>query len=105
MPLPEKRDHRIKLAEATELTAKHRKEGAGGGNAEFFHREAFDQLLAQPGCAGIRIYRGKGAKGEHHSIMVGVDATGADMVKGGVMQQGLPCPPYCDAESPLVRGA
>ena len=93
------------LDEATKLTARHRKGSAGGGNAEFFHREAFEQLLAQPGCAGIRIYHGKGEQGEHHSVMVGVDADGADMVKGGVMQQSYPCPPYCDAASPLVHGS
>jgi hypothetical protein len=104
MPLPDKRDHKISLAEATELTKQHRKDDPQGVHAEFFHREAFDTLLKQPGCAGIRIYHGKGKKGEHHSVMVGVDSNGTDMVAAGVMQQGLPCPPYCDTESPLKRG-
>lgn len=104
MPLPEKRDHKISLAEATELTRQHRKADPNGTHGEFFHREAFEALLAQPGCAGIRIYRGKGKKGEHHSVMVGVDAAGADMVTAGIMQQGAPCPPWCDTESPLKRG-
>jgi len=104
MPLPEKRDHKISLKDATELTKRHRKEAPAAGHAEFFHREAFDTLLAQPGCAGIRIYHGKGTKGEHHSVMVGVDASGADMVSAGIMQQGAPCPPFCDTESPLKRG-
>lgn len=103
MPLPEKRDHKISLAEATELTRQHRKADPNAGHAEFFHREAFEALLAQPGCAGIRIYHGKGKKGEHHAVMVGVDGQGADMTAAGVMQNSWPCPPVCDPESPLVR--
>jgi len=103
MPLPDKRDHKISLAEATELTRRHRKEDPKAGHGEFFHREAFETLLAQPGCAGIRIYHGKGPKGEHHCVMVGVDGKGADMAAGGVMQMSWPCPPWCDTESPLVR--
>ena len=104
MPLPEKRDHKISLADATELTKRHRTDDPKGVHAEFFHREAFDSLLQQPGCAGIRIYHGKGNKGERHSVLVGVDTQGADMVTAGIMQQGAPCPPVCDAESPLKRG-
>ena len=103
MPLPDKRDHRITLAEAKELTTRHRKESPKGGHAEFFHREALDTLLAQPGCSGIRIYHGKGKGGEHHSVLVGVDAKGADLADAGIMQQAFPCPPYCDTESPLKR--
>ena len=103
MPLPEKRDHKISLAEATELTKRHRKDNPTAGHAEFFHREAFDALLKQPGCAGIRIYHGKGTKGEHHCVLVGVDGNGFDMTAGGIMQQSAPCPPYCDAESALKR--
>lgn len=103
MPLPEKRDHKISLAEATELTQRHRKSDPKAGHAEFFHREAFEQLLAQPGCAGIRIYHGKGPKGDHHCVLVGVDGNGSDMTSAGIMEQSLPCPPFCDKDSPLVR--
>jgi hypothetical protein len=103
MPLPDKRDHKISLPEAIDLTKRHRKEDPKAGHAEYFHREAFEQLLAQPGCAGIRIYHGKGAKGEHHCVLVGVDDNGSDMTSAGIMEQSLPCPPFCDKDSPLVR--
>jgi len=103
MPLPEKRDHRITLAEASELTKRHRKEHPKVDHGGFFHREAFDDLLKQPGCAGIKIYRGKAEKGTHHFVMVGVDQEGKDLVSGGVMEQCHPCPPYCDETSPLLR--
>ena len=38
MPLPEKRDHKISLAEATALTRQHRQDHPKSGHAEFFHR-------------------------------------------------------------------
>ncbi len=102
MPLPEKRDHKISLAEATDLTKRFRKEHAKDAHGGFFHREAFDTLLKQPGCAGIRIYRGKAEKGTHHFVVVGVDGEGRDLVDGGVMEREAPCPPFCDQASPLV---
>ncbi|HWA41102.1 MAG TPA: hypothetical protein VG712_05785 [Gemmatimonadales bacterium] len=103
MALPPKKDHRISLAEAAGLTKAHRTAHAGAPKAHMFHREAFDTILAQPGCAGIRIYHGRDAKGEQHCVMVGVDQKGADMTSGGVMQQSYPCPPYCDEQSALSR--
>lgn len=102
MALPPKKDHRISLPEAAALTKGHRTAHAGMPKAHLFHREAFESLLAQPGCAAIRIYHGKDAKGEQHFVMVGVDQQGADLTSGGVMQQSYPCPPYCDEKSPLV---
>lgn len=104
MPLPEKRDHRISLTEAADLTRRHRNEHKDEGHGGFFHREAFDTLLKQPGCAGIRIYRGKGPKGDRHFVIVGVDAEGADMAtEGAVMERCYPCPPDCDTKSALLR--
>lgn len=103
MPLPPKKDHRITLPEAAELARGHRNANAGEPKAHLFHREAFDQLLAQPGCQAIRIYRGRGKGGEHHLVMVGVDSTGADMTSGAVMERCDPCPPDCDPASALAR--
>lgn len=102
MPLPEKRDHRISLPDAVALAKQHRNDHPGEPKAHFFHREAFDALLAQPGASGIRIYRGKGKGGERHLVMVAVDAEGDDLTSGGtVMELDMPCPPYCPKGSPL----
>lgn len=102
MPLPEKRDHKIALTDAVELTRQHRKDHPKEPRAHFYHRAAFDTILAQSGVAGIRIYRGKGKGGEHHLILVGVDSAGEDMTaSGAIMQYCLPCPPFCSATSPL----
>ena len=104
MPLPAKRDHRIALPEAVELTRNHRAQRPSEPKAHFFFRDAFDQILAQKGVAGIRIYRGHGKADTHHLVMVGVDESGADMTANGeVMEYCMPCPPFCPPESPLQK--
>ena len=103
MPLPEKRDHKIALPDAVELARQHRKDHPGEPKAHFFHRAAFDDLLAQKGAQGIRIYRGKGKGGTHHLVMVAVDGSGTDMTASSlIMEQCLPCPPFCAENSPLL---
>ncbi len=101
MPLPEKRDHRISLPDAVALAKQHRSDHPGEPKAHFFHREAFDALLAQPGASGIRIYRGKGKGGERHLMMVAVDASGEE-ITSTVMEQDIPCPPFCSTTSPFL---
>jgi hypothetical protein len=100
MPLPEKRDHRISLPDAVALARQHRSDHPGEPKAHFFHREAFDALLAQPGASGIRIYRGKGKGGERHLVMVAVDGDGEDLTST-VMELDQPCPPFCPKKSPF----
>lgn len=102
MPLPEKRDHRIALSEAVELTRGHRAARAAEPKAHFFFRDAFDQLLAQPGVAGIRIYRGHDKGGTQRLVMVAVDQEGEDLT-ALTMEQCAPCPPFCPPNSPLQK--
>jgi hypothetical protein len=101
MALPPKKDHRITLADAAALTKAHRGANAGGPKAHYFDRSAFDAILAQPGVAGIRIYHGQNADKSQVMVMVGVDGSGADMTSGAIMEQGMPCPPFCDSVSTL----
>ena len=101
MALPPKKDHRISLAEAAALTKAHRNANAGGPKGHYFDRSALDTILAQPGVSGIRIYHGQNADKSHALVLVGVDGSGADMTSGAIMELGMPCPPYCDAQSTL----
>lgn len=100
--LPEPKSHVIELAEAKDLVFRHRADHPDQPRAELFHRGSLDTMLAQPGCAGVRIYRGKAADGRRHFVMVGVDGQGLDLVGGILMEMSWPCPPYCDIESPFV---
>lgn len=57
-PFDPTRDHRITREEAASLVRNFQTQAKEGAHrASAFNRSAFEQLLAQPGAAGIRIYR------------------------------------------------
>lgn len=66
-----------------------------------FRRETLDQLLAQPGCTGIRVYPAQHDDVKPTLVVVGVDALGNDLATGLLMQWPFECPPYCSEENPL----
>jgi hypothetical protein len=117
MPLPPKRDHSISLDEAAKLTRNFResekRDSAIGTffkssvkdeplKAGFYHREAFDDLLKQEGCAGIRIYFAQKDDGEFTTVLVGVDAQGNDMT-AMLKDTGMDCPPACSDDNALNK--
>ena len=101
MPLPP-RDHRIALAEAASHTRRHREAQVSAVTAETFHADQVRQLLAQPGCAALRIYYGRGEQGAPTLVLVGADAAGADLTGGDLLEWPLPCPPYCASPNALT---
>lgn len=48
-------------------------------------RQIIDQILAQPGCVGMRFYNAYNEKGEKTLVYVGVDETGKDIIKYSVV--------------------
>jgi hypothetical protein len=92
----EPRNHRISLEAAAAQTRRYR-ESAGPAAAKggAFRREAFDEILKQPGCTGIRFYYGVDDKGERSLVLVGVGSDDNDMVKGALMDIIFTCPPFC----------
>ena len=95
--------HEISLEEAKLHIQRHKKNpihpNHHGGS---FDRAAIDKILAQPGCARLRIYQGKNEDGTPSLVLVGVDAAGKDMT-ANIMERGGICPPYCDATSELLK--
>ena len=98
MPLPDPRSHRISLDEAAAQTRRGRGGPHKGG---MFLRAELDQLLAQPGCAGLRFYYGRKTDGQDALILVGVDEKGDDMVQGVLMEEHFLCPPICGTANAL----
>lgn len=95
-------NHRVTLEQARALVQNFRKHAPPNSErAGLFHRAAIDEILAQPGCAGIRVYRGRREKGTDALVLVGVTAEGTDMTDGTVIDEHLPCPPNCDPNSAL----
>lgn len=92
------RDHRISREEAAGLVLAFQA-GAGPGThyASAFNRSAFEQLLAQPGAAGIRIYRAQHEDGSPTMVMVAVDPEGVDLDAPACVfaQNSHDCPPDC----------
>ncbi len=92
------RDHRIPRKEAASLIqAFQAKAEAGTHRASAFNRSAFEQLLAQPNAAGIRIYHAQHKDGSPTMVMVAVDAKGEDLAgpNNVFTQYGTECPPFC----------
>ncbi len=80
---------------------------------ETFDRAAFDALLAQPGCTGVRIYLGMDDENQVKLIVVGVNEKGCDILPdaqrttafstqtGIIIEDGARCPEHCPEESYL----
>jgi len=84
---------------------------------ETFDRAAFDQLLSQEGCVGIRIYYGMDKESNVKLVVVGVDEKDQDMIGSNskmkkiksieiidepvlALSDGLRCPPNCPPPPP-----
>jgi hypothetical protein len=98
MALPDPKSHRISLDEAA---AQSRRSRDGQHKGGLFLRAELDQLLAQPGCAGLRYYYGRKADGQDTLILVGVDEKGNDMEQGVLLEESFLCPPICGTTNVL----
>lgn len=97
-PFDPNRDHRISRDEAASLIEAFQTVASPGSlMAMAFNRSAFEQLLAQPDAAGIRIYQARHDDGAPTFVMVAVDAAGEDLASSEAVfaQSGSGCPPYC----------
>ncbi len=105
MATPPARDHRISVNVGAAHTRRFR-EANPDPKAEkagmFWRNGGLDDLMAQKGCAGVRIYFGRGPDGTGNLVLVAVDAQGDDLSAGTVLEQGIPCPPFCTATGPLA---
>lgn len=92
------RDHRVHREKAAgSVKAFQSGAKAGDHRATVFNRRAFEHLLAQPGAAGIRIYRAQREDGSPTMALVAVDQEGKDLVQGqaAFCLDGHDCPPWC----------
>ena len=93
-------NHQIDLTTATRLIKNHKdNQTVSSALAQikggFFARSAFDEILAQPGVAGIRYYYAQNDDGTPTIVLIGVNAQGQDMQTGKIMERALLCPPFC----------
>lgn len=108
-------DHFIGPDDASEMTALFRDEKENIlaeeyrnldllSNCETFSRSAFDAILADEDCAGVRIYFGMNSTLKIKTIIVGVDEENNDILppqegwnvsSAKIVQAGRPCPEFC----------
>jgi hypothetical protein len=120
-------NHFISLLQAIEMTKKYRAEKENILAPEFrnrnilltcetFDRNAFDALLSENGCMGIRLYFGMTENLQVRVVAVGVNEKNEDMLPAQrevitindeanvIVEEGLPCPEVCPPPSPLNEG-
>jgi hypothetical protein len=73
---------------------------------ETFDRGVFDDVLAQTGCAGIRIYYGMDSNNKVHAIIVGVNGSDEDIIfpntdNSLIAEESRRCPDDCPPASDL----
>lgn len=66
------------------------------------HKNAYTQLLSQPGIVEIRTYFCLTSNNILSIIVVGVDINGNDMTDGIILGDSKNCPYYCPPNSPLM---
>jgi len=79
---------------ATDFVKAYEESHPGEVRGYYIGRNIIDQILAQPGCVGMRFYYGLNQEGQKTLVYLGVDADGKDLVKktvvmsnGAIMQQ------------------
>jgi len=94
-------NHEIGLTEAREQIGRYKRANPGSISASAFTRVAFERILGQEGCAGIRAYYALRPDGIPTLVLVGVDEFGNDMDDGELSEETWPCPPICPIGSAL----
>ncbi len=97
--------HLISLTEAAEMT--HAFQNAtqfqGLTVACMMDNNAYEQVMNQPDCAGVRTYFALDELNNLTIVVVGVDAQGNDISTGPIMERAYRCPILCHNNSPLMK--
>ena len=88
----------VNPAEAKTWIANFQSANKDRARSFLFGKDIFNQLLAQPGVAGIAFMKGSKASGEDAMVLIGVTQDGTLLWDSGG-DAGLPCPPYCSASA------
>jgi hypothetical protein len=100
----------ISLELARNWTKNYSEKNPDSTKAHFFGRNIIERILAEDGCAGIRMYYATDEKGESQLLLVGVDTEGNNLLpidsksidEGNIVADySWPCPSYC---SPPPKG-
>ena len=91
----------ISLSEAADMTTAWRNGNNGTTKAVFYGKDKLNDILAQEGCVGIRMYFAENSDGEKTLVLVGVESNQNDMDEGKILDRGPLCPSICSANNAL----
>jgi hypothetical protein len=96
--------HEITLQEAEELTHAYQNDPEYQGKTVScrIDNEAYQAVINQDDCIGIRTYFAKNSDNKLTIVVVGVDANGNDMTDGVLLNRALGCPNACPSASSLM---
>jgi hypothetical protein len=96
--------HAITLTEAVTMTHDYQNDSTFTGMTVSgkYDASVFEDLLAQNGAAGIRIYFAKNSAGTLTTVLVATDDSGNDLTDGLLMNKAILCPNNCPVDSPLM---
>lgn len=102
MTLTGNENHDFPLDTASQWTANYRNSITPGTPiAHCFGKSAIQEIFAQEGCVGMRIYYALDSTGKKQLIVVGVDSSGNDLYNGLLAERSFVCPQDCSAANPL----
>lgn len=94
--------HDFPLDTASQWTANYRTSVPSGTPiAHYFGKTAIQEIFAQEGCVGMRIYYALDSNGNKQLIIVGVNSAGNDLYNGLIAERSIVCPQDCSAANPL----
>ncbi|MEP7265484.1 MAG: hypothetical protein ABI772_13345 [Bacteroidota bacterium] len=100
--------HEISLSLAAQMTKAYRDADLNNTISSAYSKEAFERLLSQEDCEGIRCYYAMTTSLSHPEnpgrltlVMVGTDKDGNDMYDRELMEMAIVCPEQCPQENPL----
>lgn len=100
--MPINQDHHITLPEAAAMTKRFRDNNPPGTTIAFaFDRSIIDEILSNPNCQGIRIYRAIDSANCQTVVVTGTDASGNDLYNSTLAEYANKCPDNCPATNPL----
>ena len=95
--------HRISLADALVMVQRARKSPPTMVNGWSIDGSIIREILAQPGAASLRVYMASTDEGVATPIFLAVDKDAKDMTDGVIAEYALPCPPWCEPDSPFTK--
>lgn len=90
----------ITLEQGSEMTAKFRQNFPTQIKARFFGKDVLNEILAQQGAMGIRMYFAQNSNNEMELVICAADENENDIL-AKIGDVSYPCPTRCSSQNPL----